>query len=269
MKTRIITGVVALLAFIPVLYFSNTIIFPVVMGLLAAIAGYELVNAAGAGESKLAVALTTVFCFVAPIAYMWRSWSIELVLPLYVFLMLAVCVAEFPVVSAKSIVASAGLGIFAMLAFYFIVFLKDYRDYDYLLVFICAWATDTFAIFGGKFFGKHKLCPNLSPKKTVEGLISGVVGAVIGFGVFALVLDCGMGVEVNYVKRLLLAIPASLVSQLGDLVASALKRDCGIKDYGNLLPGHGGITDRFDSVMYVSWGAYVYLGFEAFVRYSI
>ena len=207
MKTRIITAMVALAAFIPVLIFSDTIAFPIVMGLLSAVAGYEMCGAAGTGKKWYVTVPTAVFCFgLSLIAGVELYHYIPLAVIAYGFYMLSLCVIAFPKVSAKSLMASTAMAVFAAFSFSCIVCLQRDFDtrYDYLLLFICAWSTDTFAIFGGKFFGKHKLAPNLSPKKTVEGLISGVLGSVIAFLVFALVLDYGFGKEPNYLKRLLL-----------------------------------------------------------------
>ncbi|MBQ3081462.1 MAG: phosphatidate cytidylyltransferase [Clostridia bacterium] len=255
MKTRIITATVALAAFIPVLFFSDTIVFPIVIGLLSAVASYETVSALGAKDEKAISIVSAIFCFATPFLARYAMGGFILTVFAYLFYMLCLCVFLFPRVSAKQIMASAGSVIFVSAAFFGIVAIHEMYSYDYLLIFICAWMTDTAAIFGGKLFGKHKLAPNLSPKKTVEGMISGVVGAVLGFLVFTLVQDLCFDMEVNYLTRLLIAIPASFVSQVGDLVASAIKRDCGIKDYGKLFPGHGGVMDRFDSVMFVSLAA--------------
>ncbi len=257
MKTRIITAVVALVAFVPVLFFSHTAVFPIVIGLLSAIAGYELCGAAGVGGRSAASVLTALYCFTAPVLARYAYILFVFTTALYLFAMLCLCVITFPKVSAKGLMAATAMGIFAAFAYFGIVFLRDKEPYDYLLLFVAAWCTDTFAIFGGKFFGKRKLAPNLSPKKTVEGLICGVLGAVVGFGAFCAILDFGMGVEVNWAAKLIIAVPAGLLAQLGDLVASAIKRDCGIKDYGKLFPGHGGVMDRFDSVMFLSVAATV------------
>jgi phosphatidate cytidylyltransferase len=109
-------------------------------------------------------------------------------------------------------------------------------------VFAVSWCTDTFAYFGGMFFGKRKLCPDISPKKTVAGAISGTLfGTLAGVAVFWIAHGSPlMG---------LIALPLSIVSQFGDLSASIIKRYFGVKDYGKLFPGHGGMVDRFDSII--------------------
>jgi phosphatidate cytidylyltransferase len=121
--------------------------------------------------------------------------------------------------------------------------------YLYMLVFLGAWICDTFAYFTGKFFGKHKLIPEISPKKTVEGSIGGIVFTVISFVIFGLIVNLGFDADISYIKLCIFAVVLSIVSQFGDLIASTVKRQYDIKDYGNLFPGHGGILDRFDGVM--------------------
>ena len=112
-----------------------------------------------------------------------------------------------------------------------------------------AFLSDTGAYFIGVFFGKHKLCPNISPKKSVEGLIGGVVTAVVGMLVYGIIMERCFAFKVNYLLALLYGLLGSFAGVMGDLTMSVIKRQVGIKDYGNLIPGHGGILDRFDSVM--------------------
>ena len=128
------------------------------------------------------------------------------------------------------------------------------------LVFIFAWGSDTCAYFTGMFFGKHKLIPEISPKKTIEGAIGGVVGTVLLTLVFARYFQ-----EPNPMYFIPLAMIGSTVSQIGDLFASAIKREFGIKDYGNLIPGHGGILDRFDSILFTAPLTYYGITFITYI----
>ena len=126
-----------------------------------------------------------------------------------------------------------------------------------LLTFICAWSCDTFAYFTGRFLGKHKLIPHVSPNKTVEGSVGGVVGAMVICIVYLLIVknvfDTNMLQWSNVVvEGAVYGLVGGALSQLGDLIASAIKRDTGIKDFGWIFPGHGGFMDRFDSVMFIA-----------------
>lgn len=121
-----------------------------------------------------------------------------------------------------------------------------------LIPFVLAFLSDTGAYFAGLKFGKHKLAPVISPKKTVEGVVGGVVGAIVGMLVYCLVLNLAFQFQVNYLYAVLYGIVGSAAGVFGDLCFSVIKRQTGIKDYGNLFPGHGGILDRFDSTMVVA-----------------
>lgn len=124
------------------------------------------------------------------------------------------------------------------------------------LIFIIAFGTDTFAYFTGMFFGKRKLCPNLSPKKTVEGSIGGVIGSVILTLIFATFANID-----NLLIVIMLGIITSIIAQIGDLAASRIKRLSNIKDYGNIMPGHGGVLDRFDSILFTAPVVYYYISY--------
>lgn len=122
------------------------------------------------------------------------------------------------------------------------------------IIFITAWGTDTFAYFIGVNFGKRKLCPNLSPKKSVEGFFGGIMGSLVLNLAFSYYfkLDNLLGITI-------LSIVCSIMAQIGDLTASRIKRLANVKDYGNIMPGHGGILDRFDSILFTGPIVYYYI----------
>ena len=156
--------------------------------------------------------------------------------------------------------ASTVMGIvYVPFLFHFAVLIDECEyAHNYIwLIFIIAFGTDIFAYFTGMLIGKHKLCPTLSPKKTIEGAVGGMVGAMV-FSVFFghFFLEAGHALNIRFV---LMALLGSVIAQLGDLSASAFKRQMGIKDYGKLIPGHGGILDRFDSVLFVAPYLYFYI----------
>lgn len=122
------------------------------------------------------------------------------------------------------------------------------------LIFIIAFGTDTFAYLAGNLFGKHKLCPTISPNKTIEGSIGGVLGSILLVIVYSIYFKLG-----SIANIILLTIISSIIAQLGDLTASRIKRICGIKDYGSIMPGHGGVLDRFDSIIFTTPVIYYYI----------
>lgn len=124
------------------------------------------------------------------------------------------------------------------------------------LVIISALGTDICAYFSGVFLGKHKLCPSISPKKTIEGSLGGILGSTVLCGVFGIIF-----VPDHIIHCFIIGVLCGAVSQFGDLTASIFKRRLGIKDYGNLIPGHGGVLDRFDSVLFTAPFIYYYLVF--------
>ena len=128
----------------------------------------------------------------------------------------------------------------------------EYRLLVWLVIF-SAFGSDIFAYFTGFLLGRHKLCPAISPKKTVEGAIGGVLGSVLICGIFGWVVIPGIAVHCLIIGAL-----GAVFSQLGDLTASIFKRKMGIKDYGNLIPGHGGVMDRIDSILFTAPLVYYY-----------
>jgi len=269
MLKRIITAIVALCVFVPIVIFSDTWVFPAAISLCAVIGIIELLGCMG---QKKNLFYTIPLCLVAAFVPLCLRYTrengiflseavkllvgIAFIVALYVF-----GVAVFA--NKKIAVTDAGL-IFAMsfyivAAFGAIIYIHDFINsgiYIYLLAFICAWVTDSFAYFSGRFFGKHKLIPSVSPKKTIEGAIGGVIFCVIGMLVFGLVIEKFFNpdglIKANYLVLAISGVFISVVSQIGDLIMSLVKRHYGIKDYGKLFPGHGGILDRFDSVLAVS-----------------
>ncbi len=137
---------------------------------------------------------------------------------------------------------------------------KTYGNYLVWLIFISAWLCDTTAYYVGKYLGKNKLCPKVSPKKTIEGSIGGIIGASLACTIFGMVIF-RLGVNIGIIHYILIGLICGIVCQFGDLVASSIKRYAGVKDYSNLIPGHGGILDRFDSILFSSVAVYYYLTF--------
>ncbi|MFR5865362.1 MAG: phosphatidate cytidylyltransferase [Acutalibacteraceae bacterium] len=184
----------------------------------------------------------------------WRG-SVRTRYPLYLVYGLYLLFASVLFYSKTEFVTLAKTAftmLFVTFGFASLVLVRDAEPLRYLLIFVAAWSTDTFALFAGKLFGRRKLCEHISPKKTVAGAVGGVIGCIAAFAVYALAV--GLLYDIwetweNYLLLALLAVCGSLVSMLGDLAASVIKRAFGVKDYGNIFPGHGGVLDRFDSIL--------------------
>jgi len=154
-------------------------------------------------------------------------------------------------------------GIFyVVFLFAFIVLTRNLEHGAYLiwLIFIGAWSTDTFAYFGGKTLGNKKLAPVISPKKTIAGSISGIIGCILTIAVYGLLLQKYLS-YIPFYHYIIIGTLCGIISQIGDLVASSIKRYTKIKDYGYIIPGHGGVLDRFDSVLFTAPVVYFYIIF--------
>ena len=269
MLKRIITSLVAVCVLIPVLIFSDTWVFPIGVALCAAIGIFEMLGCIGVRKNLF---LTIPLCLVAVFMPLYaryvalgNSGSYELLkLGAGITFVMALYIRGVAVFANKSVnITDAGLllgiSFYIIAAFTSLVYLHDYipyGNYIYLLTFICAWVTDIFAYFTGMLLGKHKLIPAVSPKKTVEGAIGGLVFCVISTVLFGFVIEKFFNTHgitsANYLVLIVAGVFASVVSQTGDLIMSVIKRHYGIKDYGKIFPGHGGVLDRFDSVLAVS-----------------
>lgn len=146
-----------------------------------------------------------------------------------------------------------------MFSFIKLILMMDQGRVLIWYVFLGAFASDVFAYVVGMRFGKHKLCPDISPKKTIEGSIGGIIGVIISYIILTLIANTYFALNLNIVLVLLAGVIAGIAGQFGDLSASAIKRYCKIKDFSDIIPGHGGILDRFDSILFVAPVIYMFL----------
>lgn len=261
MVKRLITSLIAICVLIPVLIFSGTWVFPIALSAVSVIALYELFKCMGVHKRILVTAPLYIAAAATPIMIrgMGDRGSVAKILFAAACLYLIIVFADIIWSHGKFYFAD-GMATF-ILAVYIIagmsglVLVRDFDDngmYIYLLIFLGAWTTDVFAYFTGKLFGKHKLIEDVSPKKTVEGSIGGTVFCVLVFITFGIIVDVLFEKNANILFLAISGAVVSLVSQIGDLIMSVIKRHYGIKDYGKIFPGHGGVLDRFDSILAVS-----------------
>ncbi|NMM65686.1 phosphatidate cytidylyltransferase [Clostridium sp. P21] len=171
-----------------------------------------------------------------------------------------------PVINLKYNFIDVSITIFVFLYvavfFSFIVLVnnKPFGRYLVWLIFVSSWLCDTFAYYTGKAFGKTKLCPKVSPKKTVEGSVGGILGSTLSCGILGYIFNLN-GIHIPVYNFFIIGALCGAICQFGDLTASSVKRYVGVKDYSNLIPGHGGVLDRFDSILFSSVIVYYYLTF--------
>ena len=251
MKSRIISGLIGLALLITIVI-NGGIIFDLSVLLLSLVGVYEFNKAIRKIENINPINWINYALVIGLFLLNFTKNNI-LGFILFLYLITSLCLlvlkSEYNV---KDISITIFGGLYVPFFFYHMYLLND--NVYIWLVFIGAFATDTFAYFTGVTLGKKKLCPEISPKKTVEGSIGGVVGTLIVMIIFSI------KIRINNIAGIaILSIMLSIMAQIGDLVASTIKRSSGIKDYGNLMPGHGGVLDRFDSILFVTPIVYYYV----------
>ncbi|MBQ4353839.1 MAG: phosphatidate cytidylyltransferase [Clostridia bacterium] len=255
MLKRTITAIVLVAVFIPICIFSDTFIWPAAMAILSFVAADEMLGCVGMKKSlSAAIPSYLLAAFLPLLPYFVKESTIELLFALCILYLIWIFAA---VVFSRGKIdfmhaASAFMGIFYVaVSFSCLVLLRTVGNYFYLLVFIGPWTSDTFAYLCGRLFGKHKLIPEVSPKKTVEGSIGGIVFAAVAYVLYAVIIHRFFDAFSDPNLFIMAAAGAivSVISQIGDLSASVIKRRFDVKDYGKIFPGHGGVLDRFDSVL--------------------
>lgn len=254
-KTRLLSGIVLVILVVGVLYLGGYVTAGAMLLLLSLGGVYELLRIYKLHKSPMGI--TT---YIATIVYygLLIFDKNELVMPLiilFVLTILGIYVTTYPRFTDKDAMA-------AVLSFMYVTVMLSYvyliRDLNHggalvVMVFVCSWVNDTCAYCVGVTLGKHKMTPKLSPKKSVEGLVGGIAGSVAVGALYGMFFDKQVMALSN--APVIFAVVGGLgaaVAVIGDLAASAIKRNNDIKDYGKLIPGHGGIMDRFDSIIFTA-----------------
>ena len=256
MKTRVITAAVLIPVLLLLLMVAPTIVAAIVWGAMLAIAAYELLYSTGLVHEPRLVVHAAIMAFAVAI---WSYYdSVHAFGQIGLMLFAGILFAEMMLSHVKitfdkvCLCMMAGFVIpFLLSSLIRILVMSRIGRYMVLIPFIVAFASDAGAYFAGRFFGRHKLAPVISQHKTIEGALGGILSAIVCIVLYCVILQFAFGFNVKYGYAVIYGLLGSLVGIFGDLCFSVVKRQTGIKDYGNLIPGHGGVLDRFDSMMMV------------------
>lgn len=255
MKTRILTAVIGLALLVGVLLLPPIALY-CAFSLICALAVYETFSVTGLKKHRCMFVFSLLFAVAAPFFGVADSRLLfSAALTIFVLALVLgqlrhhadIPLSETGLAFFCTLILSVGISCTA-----YCRALNENGLFYFILALIIAWGNDTGAYFAGTFFGKHKLCPEISPKKTVEGLVGGWVFSVAAALLLSYIWQRTAGVAPLYWQVTLTAFLLSPLSVVGDLFASTIKRQSGTKDFGNIMPGHGGIMDRFDSLVFVA-----------------
>ena len=262
MTTRIISAAVAIVIAVIILALHNTFVFSIAIAAISAGAVYEILKATGYySKYKIQTLICCGYAALDCISFIWlRHLKLlflneTFILGVFVISMCVIFLRNHSEFKYTDLFFMLGVSFFVNYAFITLLRMNFASSGLFMVILtLCgAWLADSGAYFAGTFLGKTPLCPEISPKKTVEGLLGGIVCngilfLIIGF-FYEYVLD---GESIRYFMIFICGMICALLGLIGDLTASMIKRQCCIKDYGNIMPGHGGIMDRFDSVLFVA-----------------
>ena len=256
MKTRVLTAVIALPLLLMVLLVLPKLITAILFGAMCTVGAYELLYGTGLVRHLRLVLYSMVMAFLVAL---WsflgapHAWAMIGCLVFFVAVFAEMMTSHIKIHFDKAAICmAAGLLIPYLLCAIVRIHGMHSGRHMVLIPFILTMCSDSGAYFAGKFLGRHKLAPVISRNKTIEGAVGGVVAAVVGMLIYSLILRFGFRFQVSFGYAMIYGVLGSVFGAFGDLSFSVIKRQTGIKDYGNLIPGHGGILDRFDSAVFVA-----------------
>ena len=270
--TRVVSGLVGTILFVAVLLFNKSFPFLInaCVSLICILAVHEVFNVIDIKKKLFVTVPTLIFASILPLFGFGIVWYT--IWYLYTGIMFFNLIRSNGIFNLRDILSIYAM---TMLITFSMRLIVEVRNFDPTIgsLYVCyalsvAWLSDTGAYFFGSYFGKNKLCPQISPKKTIEGVIGGiglcVIGSLLIFFIFSKFIFLDQ-IRVNYFAVLAISIVGSSISVFGDLVFSAIKRGYKVKDFGNIMPGHGGVLDRFDSVIFVVPFIYICMNIFDFV----
>jgi phosphatidate cytidylyltransferase len=264
LKDRVTSAVTIIFFFAAIVVFNHS--FPmalnIAIALVSVLSVYEIISALGLSKNYILLVPSLVFACALP--FVVSSYFQFLFYFAYTVVMFGSLIIYHQFVTFRELGVIYSMALMIPTALETIINIRDsggsHGMFYVIIAISSAWIADTGAFLAGSIWGKHKLCPNISPKKTIEGVIGGFVlniAAMLIFGYIFQVLYYRHSVGVSYVSLLIIGVIGTLLSILGDLSFSLIKRSCHIKDFSEIIPGHGGILDRFDSVIFEA--PFVYL----------
>lgn len=270
-KTRIISAVVLIILVLAALIFAPTWVIGLIVSGVTYVVIYELAKVFNLKSKRVLTAANFIFATIFMLlSYIDIALAQKILIPLAVFYMIvisAIAVFDSEKVKFSDVTASAFIIFYAVALLVHITCLRRLDNGVALLIlaFLGAYITDSGAYFVGMAIGKHKLIERVSPKKTIEGAIGGIIATIVAFIIYGIAMQ-KMGHTVNFAYILILSVVCAVVAQLGDLTASVMKRSFQVKDFGNIIPGHGGVVDRLDSLMFVAPVVYYFVTFLPVIK---
>lgn len=252
-KTRLLSGILLVIIALATIITGGDVLFATLL-LISFIGMTEIYKVLGiSGKLMGIVGYIVAIGYYFLIRFALTKYVIMLAIA-YIIILMIIYVFAYPKYNSEQVML-AFFGLFYvafMLSYVYQTRMLPQGAFIVWLVFLCSWGSDTCAYCVGMLLGKHKLAPVLSPKKSIEGAVGGVLGAALLGVLYALAVNRFWSADANVLQYAIICGVGSMISQVGDLAASGIKRNHDIKDYGNLIPGHGGILDRFDSVIFTA-----------------
>ena len=278
MSKRLISSGIGTAIGITVLWLDNKWLFLAAFAAISVAAVYEILVATKYVKNIAVAVISLLFAATVPFLLNWghiyqiryinvRYVSFAFVVGLFIIMLFSHKKVQFSQVALVAFISLCIPFSLSCAVFMFDRFGEGHRTFALVYALTITWISDSGAYFAGTFFGKHKMAPNISPKKTWEGFAGGLLSAALfgfllgrGYELTTRIFTGELNFEVQVLFLTALAIPCSLLGVLGDFSASILKRECSVKDFGSIMPGHGGVLDRFDSILFVM--PFVYFVFE-------